>query len=1201
MTLGKPLVYICHYYELMSLLKISDAVFSFRCPVQSHWKHRADTICGSNRSYLCLHDKNKNKFVEFCRDHQDFEAPGRKNVVAGSTNGTLQGADCNNYLYQPFKFLTSGNSRCVYKTSSCSEKGQVVYKNGTKKNDILCRCDYTRGYDFIIKPKHPCKCVPSEEDCSCHLKSCSSNDILSPDYECLNTNDWKTSFTCQLIEAVGFPGNSKSLSTVEPLFGLYATEKFEIEKYRKEKVVAVSSLILFVIRLDEIATHMANETNGIENNSVALDLEDDKQELKDKIGKLDNLKVPSHVEEFQIETLQDWTTKLNRIVITRATKFIYEKVRAHKVIVIAGPTGAGKSAIAYYAAFRLKEESGYTIIPARQSVDITNYHVQGTKQVFIIDDFIGRYSVDETAVGLWEKDRPLLEIICSNNDDTKLILTSRTYIWQPERYSCLSLDACMCDLLSDHICLSMTERRDICQSYLNQDEVKALKDETLLMYSFFPSICSSYESSEKIPVESFFAGPYMMIETEIDNFKINSQISFIVLAILAIKQTISKSSFSIDNREYDELIKDVFDESAFLQYPSKNLLKSSLVAHTGTYVKHVVENDTDNFMFDHETLQKIVLRCIARTLIKSVIKYCKTEVILDQLRLNCICIAQDNFTIEVMPENEDAYFKRLVYELDKGWYMAIFKNAQHKDHQFRISFLKYLKKYLPHDNRTKIQNGFPVLHVVTALGYLDYVIFFMQDNSMINQQDSDGNIPLHLACMKGHNEIVKELVKKKSIINIANNEGLKPFVYACENEAIQVAKVMLHQCAKWINVNEKFPRRKNRTVLHIVSAKGCTHFVLLLLAYKAHVDERDENGCTPLHLASSSAVVKALLDVNANINQVDSFGRSPLYSACSKTQVRVVQLLIEKKAEINPNKKAGLRPLQAACQSGSTDIVKMLVKKGATVNIIKPGISPLHEACTIGNESITNILIATNASVNHKTKDGFSPLHQACMNDHVTVAKILLDNKANINDANKYGWTALLFSSAKGFCTVVDLLVQHGANMNLCDDYKVSPLMAACKEDKKGVVHLLLRLGANVNHCDKDNCSSLLVACKTGNIDLVNVLLTYGADINLADKDMITPLHAACMNNNNTNTTKLVLKLVESNANVNAADKTGQTPLFKSILNRYTDIVDILTRHGASVDIRDKSGNSPLAIAELKRHTTIVDVLRLFKPNNQKN
>lgn len=105
---------------------------------------------------------------------------GHKLTVSGSTNGTLQGADCKNDFYQPFKFLSSGNSRCVYKKSFCSEDGQVAQSNGTLKKDSSCRCDYTRGYDFIVKPKHQCYCEPSEEDCSCYVKLCPSNYILSP-------------------------------------------------------------------------------------------------------------------------------------------------------------------------------------------------------------------------------------------------------------------------------------------------------------------------------------------------------------------------------------------------------------------------------------------------------------------------------------------------------------------------------------------------------------------------------------------------------------------------------------------------------------------------------------------------------------------------------------------------------------------------------------------------------------------------------------------------------------------------------------------------------------------------------------------------------------------------------------------------------------------------------------------------------------
>lgn len=105
---------------------------------------------------------------------------GQKLIVSGSINGTLQGSFCENDFYQPFKFLSSKNSRCVYKKSYCSEVGQVIYGNGTRKTDSECRCDYTRGFNFIIRPKHGCYCVPSDEDCSCYSKICPTNYILSP-------------------------------------------------------------------------------------------------------------------------------------------------------------------------------------------------------------------------------------------------------------------------------------------------------------------------------------------------------------------------------------------------------------------------------------------------------------------------------------------------------------------------------------------------------------------------------------------------------------------------------------------------------------------------------------------------------------------------------------------------------------------------------------------------------------------------------------------------------------------------------------------------------------------------------------------------------------------------------------------------------------------------------------------------------------
>ena len=41
--------------------------------------------------------------------------------------------------------------------------------------------------------------MPSEEDCSCYIRSCASGFLLTQDYECVSTTNWKPNFQCQPI------------------------------------------------------------------------------------------------------------------------------------------------------------------------------------------------------------------------------------------------------------------------------------------------------------------------------------------------------------------------------------------------------------------------------------------------------------------------------------------------------------------------------------------------------------------------------------------------------------------------------------------------------------------------------------------------------------------------------------------------------------------------------------------------------------------------------------------------------------------------------------------------------------------------------------------------------------------------------------------------------------------------------------------
>ncbi|CAG2241967.1 unnamed protein product [Mytilus edulis] len=139
------------------------------------------------------------------------------------------------------------------------------------------------------------------------------------------------------------------------------------------------------------------------NNVVSLSIQGTDEMIDDESVTV----VANGLQEFQKETLREWSCKLNKFVPTRGADIIYNNTKSENVVIIVGPTGIGKSSIAYYAAYKLKQEDGYTIQPVRQPLDIQKLHVPGKNQIFIIDDFIGKSAVNQKAAVLWKNNETL--------------------------------------------------------------------------------------------------------------------------------------------------------------------------------------------------------------------------------------------------------------------------------------------------------------------------------------------------------------------------------------------------------------------------------------------------------------------------------------------------------------------------------------------------------------------------------------------------------------------------------------------------------------------------------------------------------------------------------------------------------------------------------------------------------------------------
>ncbi|OPL33539.1 hypothetical protein AM593_05974, partial [Mytilus galloprovincialis] len=174
---------ICVFYSVFLLVWMTIVCFGYelKCPEASQWRFRATSLCPDSSKYYCLNDAAKKLFIgnrtmegvsENCTK-VDVESPGKKIVIRGQ----FDAAYCDTDRYQPIKYFTNVSGECLFQKSKCSGEGQIIYTNKNPVTDLTCRCDYTKGYTFTIRPKNQCFCVPSVEDCTCYIQPCNRSTI----------------------------------------------------------------------------------------------------------------------------------------------------------------------------------------------------------------------------------------------------------------------------------------------------------------------------------------------------------------------------------------------------------------------------------------------------------------------------------------------------------------------------------------------------------------------------------------------------------------------------------------------------------------------------------------------------------------------------------------------------------------------------------------------------------------------------------------------------------------------------------------------------------------------------------------------------------------------------------------------------------------------------------------------------------------
>ncbi|PJX27592.1 hypothetical protein CAP47_01800 [Psychroflexus sp. S27] len=240
-------------------------------------------------------------------------------------------------------------------------------------------------------------------------------------------------------------------------------------------------------------------------------------------------------------------------------------------------------------------------------------------------------------------------------------------------------------------------------------------------------------------------------------------------------------------------------------------------------------------------------------------------------------------------------------------------------HSNSIEVYRFLNKLNIEANISNSEKTTPLHNIARGTKDTEIFDFFINKGVDVNQQNSKGQTALMNASAYNDISVVEYLLKKDAEINLANQNKKTALMLATQRNSAEVVKFLLEKDAK-IDIKDK---KGNTLVYYLIQAEGSKAFdkkydllvnkinfkglqanrnnlyhlavekkseKLLDLAKKhqAKINQVNEDGLTPLHLAAMTAqnpeFIKAVLKHGAKLNIKTDFEESP-YDLASQNEL----------------------------------------------------------------------------------------------------------------------------------------------------------------------------------------------------------------------------------------------------------------------------------------------------------------------------
>ncbi|XP_071142658.1 uncharacterized protein [Mytilus edulis] len=967
----------------------------------------------------------------------------------------------------------------------------------------------------------------------------------------------------------------------------------------------------FEIILNEIAQLDEGMKKGFSDIDKKFSTQD--KTLKKHATQIGNKSLPLSLifSDFHNVDIERWKDQDIMFVETPVVKRITQILESNQSVLLVGEPGIGKSMLMHHLVLQLHNKNAYSIIPCSEIKDIRYQFRKDMRQMFVLDDICGRFTVSLNDIEYMQKNEDSLKRMLEKGE-SKIVATCRLDIYNDEKFH--KLCSLFKSIFNVSVEYSKEDKLAICTEYLNQINIQLLRDQNV---AFTPLMCYLYCKNENFCLTDFLHSPYDTYRQEWETLQSIDPYKYCALLLCVVFNGIIKESlFDIynENNTIDKkVLEHCFEICTIGRDTSIILMKKVFDRLVGTYLQKtknqywVLHDQMFDFLCCYFGNNDAFVRCILR--------HADIKVFNERTQLESINEPYGKFTIIISGKYENAYFERIKNDLQFGKLTQCLCNAQMKHENYRSLFLNVLKSL---DNNYFIDNHIIKKNIITSCyrGYYEIVEYLMSKNIDLNEGYSyhttlaaacnirneklvqllidkgcDVNqvvglfdTPLIAACNNGNERIVQLLIDNGGDVNLVNAIGDTPLTAACNNGNAKIVQLLIDKGCEVNHVGSL------ETPLTVSCKRGNERIVQLLIAKGGDVKQANGIGQTPLTVACYSEnekIVQLLLDKGCAINTADGIGETPLTAACKKGNENIVQLLINKGGDVNNIDGMTDTPLRVACKSGSQKIVQLLIDKGSAVDQVNGlGETLLTAACKGGNLKIVQLFIDKGCDINRGYSIGQTPMTAACMRGYEKIIHLLIASGSNVYEDDGMRDTPLIAACKGRNEKIVQLLIDKGCDVHQVDGLLETTLTAACSSGNENLVHLLINKECDVNQPNGRGVTPLLAACLVGNEKIVEILIDKGCDVHMADSMCQTTLIASVESRN----LKLVQLLIDKGCDVN---KSGlvQTPLIAACWRGYEKIAKLLIDNGSDVNQGNIMRDTPLTVARSREHQNIVQLL----------